>query len=191
MARCTSRWCSPTAAGNCKPTCGTTSPTRSTTFEQDDFVKAKGVIHKYNGRWQMTVHKLRKLDDAEIDYSDYIPKTTQGHRRAVGEAGRVCREFRKSLAQATGASFHERRSAGDRLQVRACGQDAAPCLRRRLARPRGVAVHGVRSGVAQLSRREPRPAADRSLPARRRQSCTSSPISDPLPTPPRDNCWAT
>ena len=47
------------------------------TFGQDDFVKAKGVIHKYNGRWQMTVHKLRKLDDAEIDYSDYIPKTTK------------------------------------------------------------------------------------------------------------------
>jgi 3'-5' exoribonuclease len=47
------------------------------TFDQDDFVKAKGVIHKYNGRWQMTVHKLRKLDEAEIDYSDYIPKTTK------------------------------------------------------------------------------------------------------------------
>ena len=46
-------------------------------FDQDDFVKAKGVIHKYNGRWQMTVHKLRKLGDAEIDYSDYIPKTTK------------------------------------------------------------------------------------------------------------------
>ena len=46
-------------------------------FEQDDFVKAKGVIHKYNGRWQMTVHKLRKLGDVEIDYSDFIPKTTK------------------------------------------------------------------------------------------------------------------
>lgn len=44
-------------------------------FEQDDFVKVKGVIHKYNGRWQITVHKLRKLGDSEIDYSDYIPKT--------------------------------------------------------------------------------------------------------------------
>jgi 3'-5' exoribonuclease len=46
-------------------------------FEQDDFVKAKGVIHKYNGRWQMTVHKMRKLDEAEIDYADYIPKTSK------------------------------------------------------------------------------------------------------------------
>jgi 3'-5' exoribonuclease len=46
-------------------------------FEQDDFVKVKGVIHKYNGRWQMTVHKMRKLGDSEIDYSDYLPKTSK------------------------------------------------------------------------------------------------------------------
>ncbi len=46
-------------------------------FEQDDFVKAKGIIHKYNGRWQMTVHKLRKLGEVEIDYADYIPKTSK------------------------------------------------------------------------------------------------------------------
>jgi len=44
-------------------------------FEQDDFVKVKGVVHKYNGRWQLTVHKMRKLGESEIDYSDYLPKT--------------------------------------------------------------------------------------------------------------------
>ena len=46
-------------------------------FEQDDFVKVKGVIQKYNGRWQLTLHKVRKLGDAEIDYSDYLPKTSK------------------------------------------------------------------------------------------------------------------
>ena len=45
--------------------------------EQDDFVKVKGVVHKYNGRWQLTIHKVRKLQDSEIDYSDYIPKTSK------------------------------------------------------------------------------------------------------------------
>jgi len=44
-------------------------------FDQDDFIKVKGILHKYNGRWQMTVHKIRKLGDSEIDYADYIPKT--------------------------------------------------------------------------------------------------------------------
>jgi DNA polymerase III alpha subunit len=46
-----------------------------TAFEQDDFVKVKGVIHKYNGRWQLTIHKMRRLEDSEIDHSDYLPKT--------------------------------------------------------------------------------------------------------------------
>jgi len=46
-------------------------------FNQDDFVKVKGVIHKYNGRWQLTLHKVRRLADIEIDYSDYIPKTSK------------------------------------------------------------------------------------------------------------------
>lgn len=46
-------------------------------FDQDDFVKVKGVIHKYNGRWQLTIHKMRRLGDGEIDYSDYLPKTSK------------------------------------------------------------------------------------------------------------------
>jgi len=46
-------------------------------FDQDDFVKVKGVIHKYNGRWQLTIHKMRKLGDGEIDYADYLPKTSK------------------------------------------------------------------------------------------------------------------
>ena len=46
-------------------------------FDQDDFIKVKGILHKYNGRWQMTVHKIRKLGESEIDYSDYLPKTSK------------------------------------------------------------------------------------------------------------------
>ncbi len=46
-------------------------------FEQDDFVKAKGLINKYNNRWQLTLHRLRKLGDSEIEYADYLPKTTK------------------------------------------------------------------------------------------------------------------
>ncbi len=47
------------------------------TFDQDDFVKVKGVVHKYNGRWQLTVHKMRRLGESEIDYADYLPKTSK------------------------------------------------------------------------------------------------------------------
>jgi 3'-5' exoribonuclease len=46
-------------------------------FEQDDFLKIKGLVNRYKNRFQLTVHKLRKLGDSEIDFSDYLPKTTK------------------------------------------------------------------------------------------------------------------
>jgi len=46
-------------------------------FEQDDFLKVKGLINKYKNRFQLTVHKLRKLGESEIDFADYLPKTTK------------------------------------------------------------------------------------------------------------------
>jgi 3'-5' exoribonuclease len=46
-------------------------------FEQDDFLKIKGLINKYKNRFQVTIHKLRKLGDSEIEFDDYLPKTTK------------------------------------------------------------------------------------------------------------------
>ena len=46
-------------------------------FEQDDFLKIKGLLNKYKNRFQITIHKLRKLGDSEIDFSDYLPKCTK------------------------------------------------------------------------------------------------------------------
>jgi 3'-5' exoribonuclease len=46
-------------------------------FEQDDFLKVKGLINKYKNRFQLTIHKLRKLGESEVDFSDYLPKTTK------------------------------------------------------------------------------------------------------------------
>ncbi len=43
-------------------------------FDQDDYVKVKGLINKYNGRFQLTIHKLRRMEDAEIDPTDYLPR---------------------------------------------------------------------------------------------------------------------
>ena len=46
-------------------------------FEQDDFLKIKGLVNKYKNRFQLTIHKLRKLGESEIDFADYLPKTTK------------------------------------------------------------------------------------------------------------------
>src|SRR5438445_508392 len=46
-------------------------------FEQDDFIKVKGLVNKYKNRFQITIHKLRRLAESEVDFADYLPKTTK------------------------------------------------------------------------------------------------------------------
>jgi 3'-5' exoribonuclease len=46
-------------------------------FEQDDYLKVKGLLNKYKNRFQITIHKLRRMGDAEVDFADYLPKTTK------------------------------------------------------------------------------------------------------------------
>src|SRR5215467_4055356 len=58
-------------------------------FEQEDFLKVKGLLNKYKNRFQITIHKLRKLGEAEVDFSDYLPKTTKD----IGELWRTLADF--------------------------------------------------------------------------------------------------
>ena len=58
-------------------------------FEQDDFLKIKGLINKYKNRFQLTIHKLRRMEEGEIDFADYLPKTTKD----IGELWQTLTEF--------------------------------------------------------------------------------------------------
>jgi len=58
-------------------------------FEQDDFIKIKGLLNKYKNRFQITIHKLRRLGEAEIDFADYLPKTDKD----IGELWRALAAF--------------------------------------------------------------------------------------------------
>src|SRR6202158_726737 len=43
------------------------------TFDRDDFVRVKGLIQIFHNRPQLTIHKLRRLDDGEVDFADFFP----------------------------------------------------------------------------------------------------------------------
>src|SRR6202162_2384422 len=58
-------------------------------FEQDDFLKVKGLVNKYKNRFQLTIHKLRRMVEGDIDFTDYLPKTTKD----IGELWRTLTEF--------------------------------------------------------------------------------------------------
>ncbi len=46
-------------------------------FEQDDFIKIKGLVNKYKNRFQITIHKLRRMAESEVEFADYLPKTSK------------------------------------------------------------------------------------------------------------------
>ena len=58
-------------------------------FEQDDFLKVKGLVNKYKNRFQLTIHKLRRMEEGDIDFTDYLPKTIKD----IGELWRTLTEF--------------------------------------------------------------------------------------------------
>lgn len=43
------------------------------TFERDDFVKVKGFAQIYQSRSQFTVHRLRRLEEHEVEFGDFFP----------------------------------------------------------------------------------------------------------------------
>ena len=55
------------------------------TFERDDFVKVKGVAQLYQSRTQFTIHRLRRLGDEEVDFSDYFPSSQLNPEQMFGE----------------------------------------------------------------------------------------------------------
>src|ERR1039458_971673 len=42
-------------------------------FERDDFVKVKGIIQVFHNKPQLTIHKIRRIAESEIDVTDYFP----------------------------------------------------------------------------------------------------------------------
>jgi 3'-5' exoribonuclease len=42
-------------------------------FERDDFVKVKGIVQVFHNKPQLTIHKVRRVDESEIDPTDYFP----------------------------------------------------------------------------------------------------------------------
>ena len=140
-------------------------------FEQDDFVKVKGMVHKYNGRWQLTIHKMRKLDDLGDRLHRLSSQDFQGHRSAMAHPERLRRKLRESVAR---KSLLQEFMADEAIVTAYKNAPAAKTLHHAFVG--GLLDHVVSLFTvcdlagAQLSPGEPRPAADRRLPARHRQA---------------------
>ena len=47
------------------------------TFDRDDFVKVKGLLQIFQNRPQLTIHKMVRVLDSDIDFGDYFPASTR------------------------------------------------------------------------------------------------------------------
>lgn len=55
------------------------------TFERDDFVKVKGIVQVYQNRSQLTIHKLRRMSDHEVDLADFFPSSERDQEEMFAE----------------------------------------------------------------------------------------------------------
>ena len=46
-------------------------------FERDDFIKVKGAVQVFRKKPQLTVHKLRRLEETEVDLGDFFPRSAR------------------------------------------------------------------------------------------------------------------
>lgn len=65
-------------------------------FDRDDFVRVKGLVQVFHNRPQMTIHKMRRMDDSEIDFGDYFPSSLR-------DQGEMWTELRGIVAGLTNA----------------------------------------------------------------------------------------
>ncbi len=47
------------------------------TFGRDDFIKVRGQLQIYNTKPQFIVHKLRRMEDSEVDFADFFPASAR------------------------------------------------------------------------------------------------------------------
>jgi len=55
------------------------------TFDRDDFVRVKGVLNVYQNRPQLTIHKMQRVEESEIDAADFFPHSQRDLDEMFGE----------------------------------------------------------------------------------------------------------
>jgi 3'-5' exoribonuclease len=55
------------------------------TFDRDDFVKVKGLLQIFHNRPQLTIHKMRRAGDHEVEFADYFPSSERNPDEMMSE----------------------------------------------------------------------------------------------------------
>jgi 3'-5' exoribonuclease len=59
------------------------------TFDRDDFVKVKGQVQVFNNRPQLTIHRMQRVSDDEVEFADYFPASARDQDEMLAELRQV------------------------------------------------------------------------------------------------------
>jgi 3'-5' exoribonuclease len=59
------------------------------TFDRDDFVRIKGLLSIYQNRPQLTIHKIQRVDEGEVDLADYLPASERNPDEMFAELRQI------------------------------------------------------------------------------------------------------
>jgi 3'-5' exoribonuclease len=104
------------------------------TFDRDHFVKIRGQLQIYNTRPQLIIHRIRRIEDAEVDFADFFPASTR-------DSGEMWSELRQIVAEIPNLEL--------RKLLDAFLDDPAIAARYRVAPAAKSIHHAFRSGLLE------------------------------------------
>ena len=120
------------------------------TFDRDDFVKVKGLMQLYNNRPQFTIHKLRRVEDQEVDFSDFFPASRRDPEAMWAELRAIVAAIDNDHIRGLLNAFLDDPESGRALPGRARRQEHSPRLPQRPAGTRSFALQAGKTGGQPL-----------------------------------------
>ena len=82
------------------------------TFDRDDFVKVKGLLQIFQNRPQLTIHKMARVADADVDFKDYFPASERDPEEMFTELRGIVAGMANPHLRALLQAFLDRPTAG-------------------------------------------------------------------------------
>jgi 3'-5' exoribonuclease len=77
------------------------------TFDRDDFVKVKGLLQIFQNRPQLTIHKMARLEDSDVNLGDYFPSSERNPDEMFAELRGMISDIRNPHLHALLDAFME------------------------------------------------------------------------------------
>jgi 3'-5' exoribonuclease len=87
------------------------------TFDRDDFLKVRGLIQIHHNRLQITVHKLQRVDEASVDFTDYFPASERNPDEMYADLRSVVASINSQPLQTLCAAIIEDPEIAPKLRI--------------------------------------------------------------------------